>query len=52
MAFALAGLVVIVVLFALGFSIAKFLLVIAAIALVLWLLGFPARRAESRWYRW
>jgi hypothetical protein len=35
------------------FAVTKFLLIIAAVVLVLWLLGFVARGAEgARWYRW
>jgi hypothetical protein len=39
------------VLFGVGFAI-KFLWIIAAIVLVVWLIGFLARGAEARWYRW
>jgi hypothetical protein len=49
----LAILLLIIVLAVLGFAVTKFLLIIAAIVLVLWLLGFVARGAEgARWYRW
>jgi hypothetical protein len=49
----LAVLLLIVILAVLGFAITKFLLIIAAIVLVLWLLGFVARGAGgARWYRW
>jgi hypothetical protein len=40
-----------IVLFGVGFAI-KFLWIIAAIVLVLWLIGFLARGADARWYRW
>jgi hypothetical protein len=45
-------LLLIAVLFGIGFAV-KWLWILAAIVLVLWLLGFVARGAEgSRWYRW
>ena len=45
-------LVIALALFALGFVV-KLLWVLAAIILVIWLVGFVARGAEgSRWYRW
>jgi len=47
-----AVLLLIVLLFVLGFTAAKFLLIPAAILLVLWLLGFVARGKGARWYRW
>jgi hypothetical protein len=40
-----------IVLFGIGFAV-KFLWIIAAIVLALWLIGFLARGAEARWYRW
>ena len=39
------------ILFGVGFAV-EFLWVIAAVVLVLWLLGFLAHRANARWYRW
>ncbi|HEX6490077.1 MAG TPA: hypothetical protein VF002_01740 [Gaiellaceae bacterium] len=49
----LAVLALIVILAILGFAVTKFLLIVAAIVLVLWLIGFVARGAEgARWYRW
>jgi hypothetical protein len=39
------------ILFGVGFAI-KFLWIIAAVVLVLWLIGFLARGSEARWYRW
>lgn len=40
-----------VILFGVGFAL-KFLWIVAAIVLVLWLIGFLARSADARWYRW
>jgi hypothetical protein len=40
-----------IVLFGIGFAV-KFLWVVAAIVLALWLIGFLARSADARWYRW
>jgi hypothetical protein len=40
-----------IVLFGIGFAV-KFLWILAAIVLALWLIGFFARGAEARWYRW
>jgi energy-coupling factor transporter transmembrane protein EcfT len=40
-----------IVLFGIGFAV-KFLWIVAAIVLALWLIGFFARGAEARWYRW
>jgi hypothetical protein len=39
------------ILFGVGFAI-KFLWIIAAVVLALWLIGFLARGSEARWYRW
>ena len=39
------------ILFGVGFAI-KFLWILAAIVLALWLIGFLARGPEARWYRW
>jgi hypothetical protein len=38
-------------LFGVGFAV-KFLWIVAAVVLVLWLIGFVARGAEATWYRW
>ena len=38
-------------LFGVGFAV-HFLWIIAAIVLVLWLIGFVARGADAAWYRW
>jgi type II secretory pathway component PulF len=49
----LAVLLLIVLLAVLGFAVTKFLLWIAAIVLVVWLVGFFVRGVEgARWYRW
>ena len=47
----LGGLLLVILLFAVG-AFLKFLLILGAIVLVLWLLGFAARREGARWYRW
>jgi hypothetical protein len=39
------------ILFGVGFAL-KFLWIVAAIVLALWLIGFLARGPEARWYRW
>jgi hypothetical protein len=39
------------ILFGVGFAL-KFLWIVAAIVLAVWLIGFLARGAEARWYRW
>ncbi len=38
-------------LFGVGFAF-KFLWIIAAVVLVVWLIGFVARSADAAWYRW
>jgi hypothetical protein len=38
-------------LFGVGFAF-KFLWILAAVVLVLWLIGFVARGTEATWYRW
>ena len=38
-------------LFGIGFT-AHLLWIIAVIVLVVWLIGFAARGADARWYRW
>ena len=46
-------LLVIVVLFVLGFAVVKFLIWVAIVLALIWLIGFFVRGAEgSRWYRW
>lgn len=49
--FALLLLLLVIVLFGLGFAV-KALWILAAIALIAWVAGFAFRRGESRWYRW
>jgi hypothetical protein len=39
------------ILFGVGFTL-KWLWIIAAIVFLVWLIGFLARGAEARWYRW
>jgi hypothetical protein len=49
----LAVLLIVVVLAVLGFAVTKWLLILAAIAALIWLIGFFARGVEgARWYRW
>lgn len=49
----LAVLLLVIILGILGFAITKFLLIIAAILLAVWLVGFFVRGVEgARWYRW
>ena len=38
-------------LFGVGFAV-HFLWILAAVVLVLWLIGFLARGADAAWYRW
>jgi hypothetical protein len=46
-------LLLILLLGGIGIAVAKFLLWIALILLVLWIIGFFVRGAEgARWYRW
>jgi len=46
-------LLVIVVLFVLGFAVVKFLIWVAIVLALIWLIGFFVSGAEgSRWYRW
>jgi hypothetical protein len=40
-----------IILFGIGFAV-KFLWVVAAVVLALWLIGFLARSTDARWYRW
>jgi Na+-transporting methylmalonyl-CoA/oxaloacetate decarboxylase gamma subunit len=47
----IAVLLLAALLFGIGFAF-KFLWILAAIVLVIWLIGFVARSAESAWYRW
>jgi hypothetical protein len=52
MGFLLALLLLVVVLAVLGFVVVKWLFILAVIAALIWLIGFFARGAEARWYRW
>lgn len=47
----LLALLIVIALFAGGFA-ADLLFFIAAVALVVWLLGFMSHAADRRWYRW
>ena len=51
MAAILLALLVIALLFGLGFAVSV-LWYVAIIALVLWIIGFLVSGAESRWYHW
>jgi hypothetical protein len=44
-------LVIIALLFGLGF-IVKWLFILAAVLAVIWIIGFFARGSSARWYRW
>ena len=46
-------LLVVVLLFVLGFAVVKFLIWVAIVAALLWIIGFFLRGASgARWYRW
>ena len=46
-------LLIVIALFILGFAVVKFLIWVAIILAIIWLIGFFVRGAEgSRWYRW
>ena len=46
-------LLIVIALFIVGFAVVKFLIWIAIILAILWLIGFFIRGAEGRrWYRW
>ena len=47
----IAVLLLAALLFGVGFAF-KFLWVVAAIVVVVWLIGFIARSANAAWYRW
>jgi hypothetical protein len=47
----IAFLLIAALLFGVGFAV-HFLWIIAAVVLVLWLIGFVARSADAAWYRW
>jgi hypothetical protein len=44
-------LLLVALLFGLGFAV-KWLFIIAAIVAVIWLIGLVAHSPEARWYRW
>jgi hypothetical protein len=49
----LLALLIVIVLFVLGFAVVKFLIWVAIILAIIWLIGFFVRGAEgARWYRW
>ena len=48
---AVVALILILILFGVGFT-AKVLWFVAAVLLVLWVVGFLARSTDRRWYRW
>jgi hypothetical protein len=49
----LLALLIIVALFVLGFAVVKFLIWVAIILAIIWLIGFFVRGVEgARWYRW
>ena len=53
MALLLIALLVILILFGLGFFVVKLLIWVAIILAIIWLIGFFVRGAEgARWYRW
>jgi hypothetical protein len=46
-------LLIVLILFVLGFAVVKFLIWVAIVAALLWVIGFFLRGAEgARWYRW
>jgi len=46
-------LLLIIALFGIGFAVVKFLIWIAIILAIIWLIGFFVRGVEgARWYRW
>ena len=47
----IAVLLLAALLFGVGFAV-HFLWILAAVVLVLWLIGFVARGADAAWYRW
>ena len=49
----LLALLIVIALFVLGFAVVKFLVWVAIVLALLWLIGFFARGASgARWYRW
>jgi hypothetical protein len=47
----LVVLLLVALLFGLGFAV-KWLFIIAALVAVVWLIGFLAHQPNARWYRW
>jgi hypothetical protein len=52
MSLLLLALLLVIAFFILGAFVLKWLFIIAVIAALIWLIGFFARSAEARWYRW
>jgi hypothetical protein len=48
----LLALLIVVALFILGIAAVKFLIWVAIVLGIVWLIGFFARSGEGRWYRW
>ena len=46
-------LLIVIALFIIGFAVVKFLIWVAIVLAILWLIGFFVRGVEgARWYRW
>ena len=52
MSILLLALLVVIALFIIGFAVVKFLIWVAIVLGLVWLIGFFARSAEAHWYRW
>lgn len=49
----LLALLIVIALFIIGFAVVKFLIWVAIVLALLWLIGFFVRGASgARWYRW
>ena len=49
----LLALLIVIILFVLGFAVVKFLIWVAIVLAIIWLIGFFLRGATgARWYRW
>jgi hypothetical protein len=49
----LLALLIVIALFVLGFAVVKFLIWVAIVLAIIWLIGFFVRGVEGRrWYRW
>ena len=49
----LLALLIVIILFVLGFAVVKFLIWVAIVLAIIWVIGFFVRGVEgSRWYRW